>query len=102
MFEDMKRNLQTNVKRIADFLNRNVSDDVIDIITKRTTFENMKADNMLYPEKINNPTSTGKSERMRRGELGDWRRYFNEEQNEFIEQRYKETLQQLGLEFIFE
>ncbi len=102
MYEDMKKDLKTNVKKIAKFLEKNISDKVIDIVTTRTTFENMKADKMLSPKKENNPIHTGRSESMRKGTIGDWKGYFNEEQNELIEQRYKETLQPLGIEFSFD
>ena len=103
MYEDMKKDLKRNVKKIADFLSKDVSDEVIDIITTRTTFENMKADKMLTPKKTEqSPMTTGRSEAMRKGTVGDWKGYFNEEQNHFIEQRYKETLQPLGLEFSFD
>ncbi len=99
-YEDMKKNLKTNVKRIAEFLDKKVSDDVADIIATRTTFGNMKADKMLRPWKDSNPTTTGRSEPMRKGIVGDYEGYFNEEQNELIEQRYRETLKPLGLQFI--
>ncbi len=101
-YEDMKKNLKTNVKKIAEFLDKNVSDEVIDIITTRTTFDNMKVDKMLKLAKENNPNTTGRSEFMRKGTVGDWKGYFNEEQNHFIEQRYKETLQPLGLQLSFD
>ncbi len=100
MYEDMKKDLKTNVKKIAGFLDKEISENVIDTITTRTTFENMKVDKILNP---NEPLlTTGRSELMRKGTVGDWKGYFNEEQNHFIEQRYKETLQPLGLQLTFE
>ena len=73
-YEDMKKNLRGNVKKIADFLGIRVSDKVIDIITKRTTFENMKKDTKLMPPVAKkNPFSSGRSEFMRKGKAGDWK-----------------------------
>ncbi len=165
VYEDMKKNLKLNVKKIAEFLDKKVSDDVINIIATRTTFGNigcvtqkgplcpeslsyqmkdgrtllrppffwygpdlfffalksrvipkegrvrsffwydidsgylktflrnaahMKADKMLRPWKDNNPTTTGRSEPMRKGIVGDYKGYFNEEQNQLIEQRCRD------------
>ncbi len=36
---------------------------------------------------------------MRKGAVGDWKGHFNEEQNNFIEKRYKETFEPLGIQF---
>ncbi len=86
MYEDMKKDLKSHVERIADFLGKDVAEEIIDIVTARNTFENI-ATNAHF---------------MRKGTVGDWKGYFNEEQNQLIEQRYKEILQPLGLQFDFD
>ncbi len=104
-YEDMKKNLRGNVKKIADFLGKDVSDRVIDIITKRTTFENMKKDEKLMPplpKNLQMKLTTGRSEFMRKGKAGDWKEYFNKDQEEFIDRKCKEIMSPLGIEFTYE
>ena len=86
LYEDMKGDLRSNIKKIAEFLNKDVSEEIIDIVTTKNTFGNIAT----------------KSHFMRKGKIGDWKDYFNEEQNELIEQKCKETLQPLGLQFTFD
>ena len=91
------------MKKIADFLGIRVSDKVIDIITKRTTFENMKKDTKLMPPVAKkNPFSSGRSEFMRKGKAGDWKEYFSKDQEEFIDKKCKEIVSPLGIEFTYE
>ncbi len=102
-YEDMKKDLRGNVKKIVDFLGKDVSDKVIDIITKRTTFENMKKDEKLMPSLTKkNPFNAGRSEFMRKGRAGDWKEYFNKEQEDFIDEKCKDILSPLGIEFTYE
>ena len=102
VYEELKKDLRRGVKQLAEFLKKDVSDEVVDIITTRTTYENMVVDEKLPGVILNKLGSTGRSKYMRKGEIGDWKQHFNEEQNLFVDGRCKEKLQPLGIEFIYE
>ena len=40
-----------------------------------------------------------RSKFLRKGTVGDWKNYFNEEQNNYIEKRTKEYFDSIGLNF---
>ena len=101
VYEDMIKNLRGNVKKLADFLGCRVSDNVLDIISEKTTFNNMCNDPNLNVTGI--PTFKQEiSKFLRRGKVGDWKDYFSEEQNEYIENKCKKIFDPIGLKFKYE
>ena len=84
VYEEMKTDLRGNIKKVSDFLGKNLSDNVIDIIAEKTTFSNMSKDpNLNYTG-----VPVFKEERskfLRKGKVGDWREYFSDRQNQYIE-----------------
>ena len=98
VYEEMKKDLRGNIKKLSDFLERDLSEEIIDIIAEKTTFENMSKDPNLNKRNI----PIFKEERstfFRKGKVGDWKEYFNEEQNEYIETKSKEFFDPVGLKF---
>jgi len=82
---------------IAEFVNKPLSDKLINRIAQQCTFKEM----------VNNETSylfpNEKSPRyLRKGVVGDWKNYFTPEQNERFEKEVLEKLKGSGLEFDFE
>lgn len=88
-YEDMKKDLEGHVKLVAKFCERDLTDEQIATIVQATSFDTMK----------NNPQNKLK---MRKGATGDWRNFFTEEQNEYIDKLCKEKLDGTGLEFKYE
>ena len=101
VYEDMIKDLRSNVKKLADFLGRDVSENVLDVITEKTTFSNMCNDPNLDITGI--PTFKQEiSKFLRKGKVGDWKEYFNEKQNEFIETKIRRFFEPIGLRFDYE
>ncbi|XP_035697446.1 sulfotransferase family cytosolic 1B member 1-like [Branchiostoma floridae] len=94
-FEDMKKDINSEVKKIAKFLEAELDSATIADIAERCTFEGMKAtlDNSRYADR---------RVMARKGIVGDWKNYFTDEQNQAFDAVYEERLKGTGLEFEFE
>ena len=82
---------------IANFLNKPLSDELINRIAEQCTFKNMKKNEISY--KIRNEES---SLLLRKGVVGGWKNYFTPEPHERFEKEVLEKLKGTGLEFDFE
>ena len=89
--------LLLNVRMIANFFNKPLSDELINRIAEQCTFKNMKKNEISY--KIRNEES---SLLLRKGVVGGWKNYFTPELNERFEKEVLEKLKGTGLEFDFE
>ena len=98
VYEDMKKDLRGNVKKISDFLGKNLSDEALDKIAEKSTFESVVKD----PNLNRRGAPHFKEERarfLRKGKVGDWQDYFTEEQNAYIEAESKTYIEPIGLKF---
>ena len=100
-YEDMKRDLASNIKKLSKFLGKGLSDGAVDLITEMCTFDNMSKDPNL------NMTGTGPfkqniSKFMRKGQVGDWKEYFNQEENDFIKSKCSQYFEPIDLRFEYE
>lgn len=99
-FEDIKNNPMREVRKMATFMGKSYDDATMDAIVKHTSFNSMKANpctNGTVSPFLNNTISAF----IRKGEVGDWKNYFSEEQNKYIEHRIKTELDPIGLHFDF-
>ncbi|KAK7088265.1 sulfotransferase 1C2-like [Littorina saxatilis] len=88
-YEDLHADFKKEVQRLADFLNVEVTDDTLDIIQQETSFANMS----LKKVDITVPISKdGNSCVYRKGECGDWRNYFSEQQWAELKGAYRVSL----------
>ena len=83
---------------IANFLNKSLSDDLINLITEQCTFNGMMKNKPSYllRGKEDGPTL------LRKGVVGDWQNYFTPELNERFENEVLAKLKRSGLELDFE
>ena len=81
---------------IAEFLNKSLSDELINRIAEQCTFNGMMKNYNSY--------SLGGSSLnfLRKGVVGDWKNYFTPEQNEAFEKELLAKLEGSGLEFDYE
>ncbi|XP_018539716.1 sulfotransferase family 2, cytosolic sulfotransferase 3 isoform X1 [Lates calcarifer] len=80
-YEEMVQDLPAVLRRISDFLGRNLSEDTIHKIAEHCSFKTMKANSMsnfsLVPKLY---MDSDKSPFLRKGVAGDWKNHFNSEQ----------------------
>ena len=86
---------------MAEFLNKPLSEEVIQRIAHQCSFEEMHKRSAVFqvdPGK----TAGGKGKitpLLRKGEVGDWKNYFTPEVNERFETEYLAKAREHGLEF---
>ena len=88
-YEDMVKDLNGSVRRVAKFLEKDLSEDVIQRITEHTTFNNMAANKMTNFTLLDGFINKDAGTFMRKGKVGQWSEYFSPEQNKFMDERYK-------------
>ena len=99
-YEDMKKKPLETVSEIAHFLQVSVSQVQLEQLVLHTQFDKMRNNKMvnqegwvIFDESI--------SKFMRKGEVGDWKNYFSQEQTDFVDGLCKE-LKGKGLSFEFD
>ena len=101
MYEDMLKDSPGAVKRVAKFLGKEFSDEKIEEIVKYTSFDSMKS-NPTTNHSTTKMMNITVSPFMRKGKVGDWKNYFNDEQNKYIDDLMEKKMKGSGLEFTFE
>ena len=101
-YEDLKKDLPFTVRKIARFVNQEITDQVVEEIVRRTTFDVMKNDPMANHSWTAHMREPGEAPFMRRGVVGDWKNMFTDEQSKTLDTLYKENLVPAGLELEFE
>nr|XP_046255845.1 sulfotransferase family 2, cytosolic sulfotransferase 3 isoform X1 [Scatophagus argus] len=80
-YEEMVQDLPAALRRMSDFLGRNLSEEVIQKIAQQCSFRSMKVNNMsnfsLVPKEL---MDSDKTPFLRKGVVGDWKNHFTSEQ----------------------
>ncbi len=100
-FEDMKKDHRAAIACIANFIEADVSENVIDKVTAETSFNVMSKDNTANYSTSSSIVYPGSTPFMRKGEVGDWRNHLTAEQSAEIDQLCEEKLKDTGLVFDF-
>jgi hypothetical protein len=99
-YEDMQKDLQGQVKIIAEFLGFQLSEQQIKTVAEKCTFPAMKLNPNPAIHKI--PEFSKKGLRLRKGIVGDWKNYFSEQQLEQFQQLYESCMNGTDLDFEFQ
>ena len=83
---------------IANFLNKPLSDDLINLIAEQCTFKGMMKNPQSY---LLRGTADG-PKFLQKGVVGNWKEHFTPELNERFEKEVLAKLKGSGLEFDFE
>lgn len=84
-FEDMKADLPAELRKISDFYGLNLTDEQIQQVQEKTTFKSMKEKSGDTHGKLGNVF-------FRKGEIGDWKSLFTEEQSKEVDAKFEECL----------
>ncbi|CAH1783425.1 unnamed protein product [Owenia fusiformis] len=88
-YEQSKRDLERTVKRISEFLGRNLASDVIQSIVDQCSFNVMKEHKGSVAKQKMREGAHGF---YRKGEVGDWKNWFTIAQNEKFDAVYQEKM----------
>ncbi|PFX23695.1 Sulfotransferase 1C2 [Stylophora pistillata] len=96
--EEAMPDLLSNVRIIADFLNKPLPDDLAKRIAEQCTFKGMmeNVQSYLFEDKEDGPSL------LQKGVVGNWKEHFTPELNERFEKEVLAKLKGSGLEFDFE
>ncbi|XP_070555615.1 sulfotransferase 1B1-like [Ptychodera flava] len=99
-YEDMKKDLQSGIKSMAEFIGKDLSPDTIEKIAYHCSIEKMKQHAMDDP--MVKAMGWKESPTIRKGQVGGWKTTFTVAQSELLDKCYDEWLKGSGLEFQFE
>ena len=100
-YEDMKGDIKREVRRLVDFLGMSFADDVIGDICELCSFGEM-SDRFAKNERIKKITDPKISPFLRKGQIGDWKNHFNEEDNNYVDDLIRKRIDGTGLVFKYE
>ena len=93
-YEQMKSDSRGIIKAIGHFLGVTLSDDVISQISKETSFEEMSVNPDVNGEQMKKKTDVfdlSISKFIRKGQVGDWKNYFSEEQLDYMKEQFSKS-----------
>ncbi|XP_033025052.1 sulfotransferase 1C1-like [Lacerta agilis] len=97
-YEDMKKHPALAIRKIAQFLDQDLSEPALNRIMQHTEFKSMKANPMANYSTM--PTyNHALSPFMRKGTVGDWKDYFTVTQSERLDDLCAQLLRGSGLTF---
>lgn len=105
MYEEMKKDLRSSVRKICRFVEKELSEDDIDAVVSQATFQNMRSDpranyNDILKNEIGVRTDEGRF--LRKGTIGDWKNHMTVEQNERFDRIFQKKMKDVHLKFIWD
>ncbi|XP_020835162.1 sulfotransferase 1C1-like [Phascolarctos cinereus] len=99
-YEDMKENPKQEIQKILKFLEKDLSEEIINKIIYHTSFDIMKQNPMAGYDTIHiNIIDHSISSFMRKGITGDWKNHFTVSQSEKFDEHYKKKMAGTTLTF---
>ena len=102
-YEELKVDLAGNVRRVAKFLGKEITDEQVKILADHLSFKKMKENKSVNHEAYQDGKIMKKEGSfIRKGEVGDWKNYFTDEMNKRMDEAIEKYLKPVGLEFRYE
>jgi len=95
-YEKMIMNPLSGIRRMANFLEKSLSDDELSAILNETSFDSMSKDK-VFKDLTSQTFDQSVSKFFRKGKVGDWQNYFSEEQDKYVMKMYEEDLKPQGI-----
>ena len=100
-FEELSEDPCPVLRKMAAFLGiTSITDEEVEAIARSIQFDAMKTNPKTNFSKLNGIRYIGNY--MRKGAVGDWKGYFTEEQNAYVDALYEEKCVPIGLKMKFE
>ncbi|GAB6020317.1 hypothetical protein CHUAL_003031 [Chamberlinius hualienensis] len=102
-YEDLQQDIKGNIKRMAEFFGKNLSEEVCEKIAHRCSFAQMSVhptSNLTYYD--GNILDFTKSKFLRKGVVGDWKNHFSDEDNRKMDNWIQTNFGNSDIKFIYE
>ncbi|KAM5253514.1 sulfotransferase 1C4-like [Hipposideros larvatus] len=100
-YEEMMKDPKRVIRKVMEFLGKNLKEEVLDKIVYNTSFDVMKKNPMT--NYTNDPEMNHNlSPFMRKGVIGDWKNQFTEAQNKRFNEDYEKHMADTSLSFCME
>ncbi|XP_053567804.1 sulfotransferase 6B1 [Bombina bombina] len=84
-FEEMKEDYTSKLKKISEFFGLSLTDDQLNTVENATSFKSMKENSSETHGKLGHVF-------FRKGEIGDWKSLFTEEQSQEVDSKFEQFL----------
>lgn len=102
-YEEMIQDLHAAMKRIVEFLGKDLSEEQLDSVVKHSTFTNMrKIPQANYEQVPGELLNHHQGKFMRKGTIGDWKNHFTVAQNERFDEVFKQEMKDFPVTFIWD
>uniref|UniRef100_A0A8C6S8N4 Sulfotransferase n=1 Tax=Neogobius melanostomus TaxID=47308 RepID=A0A8C6S8N4_9GOBI len=102
-YEEMIQDLQIVVKKIAEFLGADLTQDQLNSVVKHSTFRNMRQDPHANYEKTDGVLINQQAGCfLRKGTIGDWKNHFTVAQSERFNEVFKQEMKDFPVSFIWD
>ncbi|CAF0733146.1 unnamed protein product [Adineta steineri] len=88
LYEDMQKDIRSVIKRVANFLDIKISEELLERIVIVSSFDYLNK--ARYNEKIDSKDNVATFKFLRKGITGDWRTVLSDEQNRRLETCFRE------------
>jgi hypothetical protein len=98
-YEDMKHDHPGNVAKLASFLDIEADSQLIESVVSLSSFQSMTSNETTNFEWV--PQKADKPKHFRKGDIGDWRNYFSNEQSRQMDDLFMKKMQGSDFQFDF-
>ncbi|KAL8186431.1 UNVERIFIED_CONTAM: hypothetical protein K2H54_070361 [Gekko kuhli] len=102
-YEEMKKDLRSSVLKICRFLGKKLTEEELQVVVDKATFDKMRRDpRSNYEHMPNDLLEKGKGHFLRKGTVGDWKNMMTVAQNERFDSVFKERMQNLPVRYCWD
>ncbi|XP_077157467.1 amine sulfotransferase-like isoform X2 [Paroedura picta] len=102
-YEEMKKDLRSSVLKICNFLGKRLTEEELQDVVDKATFNKMKMDPRANYENLSSDLiQKGKGHFLRKGTVGDWKNTMTVAQSERFDSVLKERMQKLPIKYCWD
>ncbi|CAK8692759.1 amine sulfotransferase-like [Clavelina lepadiformis] len=99
-YEDLKKDITQGIRKVAKFLDVALSDEDVDMIAEKTSFNSMKKSARQTEKSRKQKVRVLKL--LRKGTVGEWRDYLTFDQSKLIDEKVQKILGDTNLKFVYD